>query len=230
MFFEFQKDFLDAYKEINDRRKPIILCGGTGLYLESVINGYDLMPVPANPELRIELEMKTLDELTRILSTYKKLHNSTDTDTVKRAVRAIEIEEFYLKNPVIHSGFPKMEFMVFGLDIDRDERRNRISSRLKARLQEGMIEEVQHLIDNGISAEDLIYYGLEYKYVTLHITGKLSFQEMFEQLEIAIHQFAKRQMTWFRGMEKRGIKIHWLNALESVEENVKIILEISRVC
>jgi len=226
--YEYQGDFLKAYNDILARDKQAILCGGTGLYLESVIKGYDLMPVPANQELRGNLEKKSLDELTRILSTYKNLHNSTDTDTVKRVVRAIEIEEYYSNHPEIHSAFPKMDCVVFGLDIERNERRNRISSRLKARLQEGMIEEVQHLTDSGIKAEDLIYYGLEYKYVTLYITGKLSFQEMYEQLEISIHQFAKRQMTWFRGMEKRGIKIHWLNAMESPEENVKKIFEISR--
>lgn len=226
--YEYQRDFLKAYNDILARDKQAILCGGTGLYLESVIKGYDLMPVPANQELRGNLEKKSLDELTRILSTYKNLHNSTDTDTVKRVVRAIEIEEYYSNHPEIHSAFPKMDCVVFGLDIERNERRNRISSRLKARLQEGMIEEVQHLIDSGIKAEDLIYYGLEYKYVTLYITGKLSFQEMYEQLEISIHQFAKRQMTWFRGMEKRGIKIHGLNAMESPEENVKKIFEISR--
>lgn len=226
--YEYQRDFLKAYNDILARDKQAILCGGTGLYLESVIKGYDLMPVPANQELRGNLEKKSLDELTRILSTYKNLHNSTDTDTVKRVVRAIEIEEYYSNHPEIHSAFPKMDCVVFGLDIERNERRNRISSRLKARLQEGMIEEVQHLTDSGIKAEDLIYYGLEYKYVTLYITGKLSFQEMYEQLEISIHQFAKRQMTWFRGMEKRGIKIHWLNAMESPEENVKKIFEISR--
>lgn len=228
--FEYQHDFLKAFKNIRLREKQAILCGGTGLYLESVIKGYDMMPVPANPGLRKDLEQKSLTELTHILSTYKNLHNSTDTDTVKRAVRAIEIEEYYCSHPEIHSEFPEIECVVFGLDIDREERRNRISSRLKDRLQEGMIEEVQHLIDSGIKPEDLIYYGLEYKYVTLYITGKLSFQEMFDQLEISIHQFAKRQMTWFRGMEKRGIKIHWLDAMEYPDENVKKILEISRVC
>jgi tRNA dimethylallyltransferase len=228
--FEFQRDFIKAFNDVVSRNKQPVLCGGTGLYLESVIKGYNLMPVPVNRKLRNDLEEKSLDELARILSTYKNLHNSTDTDTIKRAVRAIEIEEYYCNNPEIHSDFPKIGSIVFGLEIEREERRKRISTRLKDRLQGGMIEEIQQLINKGIKPDDLIYYGLEYKYVTLYITGKLSFQEMFGQLEIAIHQFAKRQMTWFRGMEKRGIKINWLNALNSPEENVKRILEIIRAC
>lgn len=228
--YEYQRDFIKAYQDITSRGKQPVFCGGTGLYLESVLKGYELKPVPQNDELRKSLENKTLEELTKILSRYKTLHNNTDSDTAKRAIRAIEIEEYYLSHKETEIVFPEISTTIFGLDLPRDERRNRISNRLKERLESGMIEEVEKLMKNGVEADDLIYYGLEYKYLTLHITGKLSYQEMFEQLEIAIHQFAKRQMTWFRGMEKRGIKINWLNALDSPEENVKKILEISRVC
>ena len=228
--YEYQRDFIKTYQDITTRDKQPVFCGGTGLYLESVLKGYELKPVPQNDELRKSLENKNLEELTKILSCYKALHNNTDTDTAKRAIRAIEIEEYYLTNKETNIVFPEISTTIFGLDLPRDERRSRISRRLKERLESGMIEEVESLMKNGVEADDLIYYGLEYKYLTLHITGKLSYQEMFEQLEISIHQFAKRQMTWFRGMEKRGIKINWLNALDSPEENVKKILEISRVC
>ena len=223
--YEYQRDFLAAYENVIKRGAKPVLCGGTGLYLESVLRGYKLVPVPANQILRDKLDKKSMPELTRILSGYKSLHNTTDVDTVKRAVRAIEIEEYYCTHPEIQSGFPKISSIVFGLQLDREERRKRITQRLKARLDEGMIEEIRSLIDNGIPAENLIYYGLEYKFVTLYVTGKLSFQEMFGQLEIAIHQFAKRQMTWFRGMERRGIQINWLDALTSPSENVKKIIE-----
>lgn len=228
--YEYQRDFINAYQDIISKGKQPVFCGGTGLYLESVLKGYELKPVPQNDELRKSLENKNLEDLTKILSRYKTLHNNTDTDTAKRAIRAIEIEEYYLTHKETDTVFPEISTTIFGLDLPRDERRNRISMRLKERLESGMIEEVEKLIKNGVKEDDLIYYGLEYKYLTLHITGKLSYQEMFEQLEIAIHQFAKRQMTWFRGMEKRGIKINWINALDSPEENVKKILEISRVC
>ena len=224
--FEYQRDFLQAYSSILERGKQAVLCGGTGLYIESVLKSYNLMPVPANPELRNALDGKTLAELTETLSTYKMLHNSTDVDTVKRAIRAIEIEEFYKLNPKPQSDFPEISSVVFGLQLDREERRRRISQRLKARLEEGMIAEVQALIDGGIPVEDLIYYGLEYKYVSLYLTGVLSYTELYNQLEIAIHQFAKRQMTWFRGMEKRGISIIWLDALADADENVQKMLEV----
>ncbi|HET9569891.1 MAG TPA: tRNA (adenosine(37)-N6)-dimethylallyltransferase MiaA [Bacteroidales bacterium] len=216
--FEYQQDFLKVWKEL---KQPAILCGGTGLYIESILRGYRLVPVPANPVLREELERKSLDELTKLLATYKKLHNTTDVDTVKRAVRAIEIEEYYLQNPLLDTTFPKIESIVFGLDLDREVRRDRITNRLKARLNEGMVAEVEDLIGRGIPVEDLIYYGLEYKYLSLYIVGELTFDQMFTQLEIAIHQFAKRQMTWFRGMETRGIKIQWLDAMAPAEENIQ---------
>jgi tRNA dimethylallyltransferase len=222
--YEYQHDFMQAYTLIREKDKQAILCGGTGLYIESVLKGYKLMPVPIDQNLRRSLEGKSLKELTNILLGYKKLHNRTDVDTVKRAIRAIEIETYYHIHPEIKSEFPKISNLVFGLKLEREERRKRISQRLKARIEEGMIEEVQSIIDSGVSAEDMMYYGLEYKYVTLFITGVLTYQEMYDQLEIAIHQFAKRQMTWFRGMEKRGITIQWLNALSDIDENMQKIL------
>ena len=224
--YEYQHDFMQAYASVLKKEKQAILCGGTGLYMESVLRGYKLVPVPVNPNLRNSLEGRFLQELTTLLSGYKKLHNTTDINTVKRAVRAIEIEDYYCSHPEIQPEFQKVPNLVFGLSIDREDRRKRISKRLKERLEEGMIDEIKLLMDNGLSAEDLIYYGLEYKYITLYITGKLSYQDMFGQLEIAIHQFAKRQMTWFRGMEKRGIKIHWLDALSGTDRNIQKILEV----
>lgn len=225
--FEYQKDFIEAYEGILFRNKRPVFCGGTGLYLESVLRNYDLIPVPENPELRKELENKTLDELKEILLRYRQPHNKTDFDTVKRAARAIEIEVYYQENPEKRRTFPKINSIVFGLDIEREERRRRISARLKARIDEGMIEEVDGIIKSGVSADDLIYYGLEYKYVTMYLIGQLTFDEMFGQLEIAIHQFAKRQMTWFRGMEKRGVKINWLNAMDDPETNVQKIINLT---
>lgn len=225
--FEYQKDFIEAYDDILLRNKQPILCGGTGLYLESVLRNYDLIPVPENPELRKELEKKTLDELKEILIKYRQPHNKTDFDTVKRAARAIEIELYYQENPEKRRAFPKIKSIVFGLDLDREERRRRISARLKARIDEGMIEEVSGILESGVSADDLIYYGLEYKYVTMYLIGQLTLDEMISQLEIAIHQFAKRQMTWFRGMEKRGVKINWLNTMDDSETNVQKILNLT---
>ena len=222
--FEFQRDFLQAYEEIRQRGVLPILCGGTGMYIESVLKGYKLLPVPENPELRASLADKSLDELTTILAGYKKLHNSTDVDTVKRAIRAIEIEEYYRQQPVSAREFPAINSLVIGVDIDRDLRRAKITRRLKQRLDEGMVDEVRALLDAGIPAEDLIYYGLEYKYLTLYAVGQLTYDEMFHQLEIAIHQFAKRQMTWFRGMERRGFNIHWIDASLPMEQKVEEIV------
>lgn len=224
--FEFQRDFLTAYESIRKRGMIPILCGGTGMYLESVLKGYKLLPVPENPELRKRLESKSLSELTEILSTYKQLHNSTDVDTVKRAVRAIEIEEYYLQQPVDARSFPEVHSLIVGVDIDRELRREKISRRLQQRLDEGMVDEVRKLLDSGIPPEDLIYYGLEYKYLTLYVTGAMTYEEMFRQLEIAIHQFAKRQMTWFRGMERRGFTIHWIDATRSMEDKVAEIMQL----
>lgn len=218
--FEYQRDFLKAYQEVSAKGKLPILCGGTGMYLESVLKGYRLLPVPENPELRASLEGKSLEELTALLATYKKLHNSTDVDTPKRAIRAIEIEEYYKQQPVEYREFPQLDSLIIGVDIDRELRREKITRRLKQRLEEGMIDEVKNLLAEGIAPEDLIYYGLEYKYLTLHATGQLTFEEMFLQLGTAIHQFAKRQMTWFRGMERRGFTIHWLDATLPTDEKV----------
>lgn len=222
--FEFQRDFLQAYDDIRQRGVLPILCGGTGMYIESVLKGYKLLPVLENPELRASLADKSLDELTTILAGYKKLHNSTDVDTVKRAIRAIEIEEYYRQQPVSAREFPAINSLVIGVDIDRDLRRTKITRRLKQRLDEGMVDEVRALLDAGIPAEDLIYYGLEYKYLTLYAVGQLTYDEMFHQLEIAIHQFAKRQMTWFRGMERRGFNIHWIDASLPMEQKVEEIV------
>lgn len=222
--FEFQRDFLKAYEDMRSRGLLPVLCGGTGMYLESVLKGYRLLPVPENPELREKLAGKSLEELTAILASYKKLHNTTDVDTAKRAIRAIEIEEYYLHQPVEAREFPEIRSLIIGVDIDRDLRREKISRRLKQRLDEGMVDEVRALIESGIHPGDLIYYGLEYKYLTLYVTGQMTFDEMYRQLEIAIHQFAKRQMTWFRGMERRGFTIHWIDATRPMEEKVNEII------
>ena len=221
--FEFQRDFLKAYQDIKDRHKNVILCGGTGMYIESVLRGYRLIPVPENPDLRNELQGKSLDELTSLLSQYKTLHNSTDVDTAKRAIRAIEIEEFYLRQPATEREFPKISSLNIGLDIDRNLRRQKITARLKQRLDEGMIEEVRRLLERGVKAEDLIYYGLEYKFLTMYVLRQISYDEMFAKLETAIHQFAKRQMTWFRGMQRRGITIHWIDANLPTDDKLLII-------
>lgn len=221
--FEYQRDFLKAYEDIRQRGMVPIMCGGTGMYLESVLKGYRLLPVPENPELRAQLSNKSLEELTALLSTYKSLHNTTDVDTAKRAIRAIEIEEFYQHTPVDERSFPTLRSLIIGVDIDRELRREKITRRLIQRLEQGMVDEVRHLLDSGLKPDDLIYYGLEYKYLTLYVTGQLTYEDMFNQLEIAIHQFAKRQMTWFRGMERRGFTIHWLDARLPMEEKIAFI-------
>mgnify|MGYP003451278770 FL=1 len=221
--FEYQRDFLNAYQSIKQKGRLPVLCGGTGLYLESVLKGYQLIPVPENPELRTRLAGKTLEELTDILSNYKTLHNLTDVDTAKRAIRAIEIEEYYATHDLSAREFPSINSLIIGVDIDRELRREKITKRLRQRLDEGMVEEVRQLLNKGIQPEDLIYYGLEYKYLTLYVTGEISFEEMFKQLEIAIHQFAKRQMTWFRGMERKGFKIHWIQASMPTDEKIELV-------
>ena len=224
--FEYQRDFLKAYEEIVAKGKLPILCGGTGMYIESVLKGYRLLPVPENPELRASLEGKSLEELTRILEGYKKLHNSTDVDTAKRAIRAIEIEEYYKQQPPEYREFPSLKSLIIGVDIDRELRREKITRRLKQRLDEGMVDEVRGLLNEGIPAENLIYYGLEYKFLTQYVIGELTYEEMFLQLETAIHQFAKRQMTWFRVMERRGFTIHWLDATLPMEEKTEQIINL----
>ncbi|MCQ2059720.1 MAG: tRNA (adenosine(37)-N6)-dimethylallyltransferase MiaA [Bacteroidaceae bacterium] len=221
--FEFQTDFINAYNNIVQRGKSPIMCGGTGLYLESVLKGYRMLAVPENPELRNKLENKSLSELTDILKQYKELHNTTDVDTSKRAIRAIEIEEYYKEHTVEANSFPRLNNIIVGIDIDRELRRESITKRLQQRIDNGLIEEVKKLLDSGIEAQDLIYYGLEYKYVTLYLTGQLEYKYFFQELNVAIHQFAKRQMTWFRGMEKRGLKINWINYSMSLENKLSTI-------
>ena len=228
--FQYQQDFFDAYNNIIGRGKTPILCGGTGLYIEAVLKGYQLSPVPQNPELRARLEGKSLEELTEMLRELKQqngsvMHNTTDVDTAQRAIRAIEIE-MEQQNYPLTSHLSPLSSLIIGVNIDRDLRREKITRRLKARLDEGMVDEVRGLLAEGIPAEDLIYYGLEYKYLTEYIVGKLTYDEMFRQLEIAIHQFAKRQMTWFRGMERRGFTIHWIDATLPMEEKVEQILRL----
>ena len=206
--FEFQRDFLASYDNIRNRGAFPVMCGGSGLYVESVLKGYRLLPVPENPALRAALEEKSLEELTALLATYKQLHNNTDTDNKKRAIRAIEIEEYYRTCPVEERYFPHINALTVGVMVDREVRRERISRRLRQRLDNGMVEEVKRLLDSGLEPEQLIYYGLEYKYLTLYLTGAMEYDKMVAELEIAIHQFAKRQMTWFRGMEKRWFIAH----------------------
>jgi tRNA dimethylallyltransferase len=229
--FEYQQDFFDAYQDIQSRGAVPILCGGTGLYIEAVLKGYHLSPVPQNQELRDSLEGKSLEELTQMLTELKartgsNMHNKTDVDSCQRAIRAIEIETYNTENPTPRRELPPVDSVIIGINIDRELRREKITRRLKARLEEGMIDEVKALLDEGIPAEDLIYYGLEYKFVTEYITGKTSYDEMYSRLEIAIHQFAKRQMTWFRGMERRGFKINWIDATLPMEEKIERIKQL----
>ena len=222
--FEYQRDFLKAFEELRAQGQLPVMCGGTGMYLESVLRGYRLVEVPENKELREALADKSLEELTTMLSGYKQLHNTTDVDTCKRAIRAIEIEEYYRVNDVNIREFPEIKSLTIGLDVSRELRRERITRRLHERLAEGMVDEVRGILASGVAPEDLIYYGLEYKYLTLYVIGELTYDEMVSQLEIAIHQFAKRQMTYFRGMERRGVPIHWLDASLSTEEKVETIV------
>ena len=229
--FEYQQDFFDVYQDIQSRGAVPILCGGTGLYIEAVLKGYHLSPVPQNQELRDSLEGKSLDELTQILADLKvktgsNMHNTTDVDSCQRAIRAIEIETYNLEHPTPRRELPAVDSLIIGISIDRELRREKITRRLKARLENGMVEEVRALLDEGIPAEDLIYYGLEYKFLTEYLIGQLTYDEMFQRLEIAIHQFAKRQMTWFRGMERRGFQIHWIDATLPIEDKIKIIMSL----
>ena len=229
--FEYQQDFFDVYQQIRSRGAVPILCGGTGLYIEAVLKGYHLSPVPQNQPLRDSLEGKSLEELTQMLTDLKtrtgsNMHNTTDVDSCQRAIRAIEIETYNLEHPTPRRELPPVDSLIIGIDIDRELRREKITRRLKARLEEGMVAEVQALLDEGIPAEDFIYYGLEYKFVTEYLKGQTSYDEMFTRLEIAIHQFAKRQMTWFRGMERRGFKINWIDATLPMEDKINRIIEL----
>ena len=222
--FEYQHDFHRAYSLIQAKEKLPILCGGTGMYIEAVLKGYKLLDVPQNPSLRESLKNKSLAELETILASYKVLHNKTDVDSAQRAIRAIEIEEYYKNEAPEVNEYNPINSLIIGIDIDRELRREKISRRLRSRLDVGMVDEVRHIIDTGVKPEDLIYYGLEYKFLTLYIIGELSYEDMVTQLEIAIHQFAKRQMTWFRGMERRGCVIHWINALLPNEDKIDKVL------
>ena len=222
--FEYQHDFFRVFTSLRDRGLVPILCGGTGLYIEAVLKGYKLLDVPPNPALRERLREKSLPELEILLASYKVLHNKTDVDSVQRAIRAIEIEEFYRTQAPDVREYAPLNSLLVGVAIDRELRREKISKRLRARLDEGMVDEVRRILSNGVAPEDLIYYGLEYKFLTLYIIGKLTYEEMVSQLEIAIHQFAKRQMTWFRGMERRGCTIHWLDATLQMADKVEQIL------
>ena len=225
--FRFQQDFHAAYDDICSRQRRPILCGGTGLYIESVLKGYKMEAVPENPELRERLKDLSLPELKKILEGYKTLHNVTDLDTPKRAIRAIEIQTYYREHGTLEREFPAIDSLIIGVSIDRELRRQRISERLRHRLeQEDMVGEVKCLLEH-VPADDLIYYGLEYKYLTLYVLGRLSYDEMIRQLEIAIHQFAKRQMTWFRGMERRGFTIHWIDGTLPVEQQVRRIIDLA---
>lgn len=232
--FQYQQDFHLIYNNIVARGVRPILCGGTGLYIESVLKGYALSPVPQNQALRDKLADKSLAELTEMLEDLKRrnhsvMHNRTDVDTAQRAIRAIEIETYNLEHPTDNRTLPPIDSVIIGVDINREERRRKITQRLKQRLEEGMVDEIRQLLDRGIAPENLIYYGLEYKFVTEYVIGKTSYEEMFRQLEIAIHQFAKRQMTWFRGMERRGFTIHWIDALAPMDSKVAQIMDIAHI-
>ena len=232
--FQYQQDFHLIYNNIVARGVRPILCGGTGLYIESVLKGYALSPVPQNQALRDELADKSRAELTEMLEDLKHrnhsvMHNRTDVDTAQRAIRAIEIETYNLEHPTDNRTLPPIDSVIIGVDINREERRRKITQRLKQRLEEGMVDEIRQLLDRGIAPENLIYYGLEYKFVTEYVIGKTSYEEMFRQLEIAIHQFAKRQMTWFRGMERRGFTIHWIDALDPMDSKVAQIMDIAHI-
>jgi tRNA dimethylallyltransferase len=224
--FEFQRDFNKIYSDLKKREIFPVVCGGSGMYADSIITGYKMFEVPPDSGLRIELEKKSMEELKEILLTFKNLHNSTDTDSKKRLIRAIEIEHSNKNSQKSCSEFPELRALLVGILFDRDTRRKRISQRLHQRLQSGMVDEVRQLIEKGVNTDTLIYYGLEYKFITHFLTGKISYDEMVKDLEIAIHQFAKRQMTWFRGMERKGVKIHWLEGELAMEEKVEMVMEL----
>ncbi len=227
--YQYKRDFTNALKDIQSRGKLPIICGGTGLYIETVLKGYAMPEVPENKELRGSLADKTLEELTAILSQYKTLHNTTDVDSCKRAIRAIEIAEYYKTLPQPELEDSPLDTLLVAIDIDRETRRANISKRLHQRLEDGMVAEVESLLNEGIAPEDLIYYGLEYKYLTEYVIGKTTYEQMVSGLEIAIHQFAKRQMTWFRGMERRGFKINWIDYNLSLDEKVARILDLTKL-
>lgn len=224
--FEYQRDFFRIYRSMKERSVFPVVCGGSGMYADSIITGYKMVEVPPDSGLRSRLEKKSMEELSGILSAIKNLHNNTDIDTKKRVIRAIEIEHFSRNRKNQGSQIPRINSLVIGVMFDRDTRRQNISNRLQQRLKAGMVEEVKRLIDGGVDTETLIYYGLEYKYITLYLTGKITYEKMANDLETAIHQFAKRQMTWFRGMEHRGTRIHWIDGALPMEEKVEKVMEL----
>ena len=223
--FEYKRDFWQASKEIEDRGKQVILCGGSGMYIDAIVKNYALPPVPPDDQLREELEQKSQEELSALLSSLKPLHNSTDIDTKKRTIRAIEIEYYCRKNNYDTDEYPPVNNICFEVRFDRETRRRRISERLAQRLNHGLVEEVETLIQNGLTFDDLMFYGLEYKYVGLYVFGKINRREMQTRLETAIHQFAKRQMTWFRGMERKGMIIHVIDGSKSMDEKLSLVLQ-----
>lgn len=224
--FEFREDFYKAYAEIQSRRIQPILCGGTGLYLEAVLSGYTLVKVPVNTELREKLSSKNIHELNLILSEFRELHNTTDSTDIQRTIRAIEIEDFLKNHTEPQADFPKIQSVIFGLQFDRQVIRQRITERLKTRLNGGMIDEVKTLLDSGLQPAQLSFYGLEYRFLTDYVTGKITYDDMFALLNTAIHQFAKRQMTWFRRMEKKGIRINWIDGNLNDSEKVGFVLDV----
>ncbi|MBS2100239.1 tRNA (adenosine(37)-N6)-dimethylallyltransferase MiaA [Carboxylicivirga linearis] len=226
--FEYQTDFFKAFEKVQQNGHFPIMCGGTGMYIESVLKKYKLINVPNNPALREQLEGKTIEDLSKILESFKSLHNQTDTETVARAIRAIEIETYYQDHPEIELDLPDVNPLIIGVNIDRNARRKKITDRLQKRFDEGMLDEVRALLDKGVTPDDLIYYGLEYKYLTQHIIGELTYKEMFDKLNVSIHQFAKRQMTWYRGMERKGTKIHWVDAFEPIEQRMEKVEKLLR--
>jgi tRNA dimethylallyltransferase len=223
--YEYQRDFVKVFEEISREEKVPVLCGGTGMYIEAVLKGYRLIEVPENQKLRKDLKGMNMAELERRLKSFKKLHNTTDITQKKRLIRAIEIEEYYQVHEQKDVNYPDIKPLIIGINVDRETRRSRITERLKKRLETGMVEEVKYLLGKDIDPDTLIYYGLEYKFITMYLLGKLSYEEMFKRLETAIHQFAKRQMTWFRGMERRGYRIHWIDGLLPMDEKIRMVQE-----
>ncbi len=223
--YEFQQDFLKAYHHIVSRNKQPVLCGGTGLYIEAAISGYKLIKVPVNPRLRKELENLTMEELTHLLASMRSLHNTTDITERNRLLRAVEIETYYHENPNLQTRYPSLRPVLFGIHFEREALRQRITQRLKTRLESGMLDEINELLNSGLKPGQLTFYGLEYRFLTRYATGEISYDEMFEKLNTAIHQFAKRQMTWFRRMERNGFAIHWIDGNLSLEDKARRVLE-----
>jgi tRNA dimethylallyltransferase len=224
--FKYQRDFSKVCNDLKIRKVFPVVCGGSGMYIDSIVTGYRMFEVPPDTGLRARLEKKSMEELTEILRSYRKLHNVTDIDTKKRVIRAIEIEHYSRSRKEKKTSIPRLRSLIIGVAADRETRRKRITERLKHRLDNGMVDEVRQLIDKGVSQESLIYYGLEYKYITLYLAGEMTYNDMVSSLEIAIHQFAKRQMTWFRGMERKGIKIHWIDGGLPLDEKVEKVLKL----